>query len=93
LNHRRRRVTSPRREEVALPPYSRRLRGTAQQQAPHATPSDGRGREGWHEVPGFYSVFDHPPASLSDPDAPNRSPIGLDGPLLRCCQSGAEETG
>jgi len=40
------------------------------------------------------STFDHPPTDLSDPDAPtNRTPISIDGPALRHCESGADEAG
>jgi hypothetical protein len=40
------------------------------------------------------STFDHPPTGLSDPDAPDRLPISLDGlALCRCCESGADELG
>jgi len=40
------------------------------------------------------STFDHPPPGLSDPDAPDRLPISLDGlALCRCCESGADEAG
>jgi len=39
------------------------------------------------------SVFDHPPTGLSDPDAPNQTPISLDGLVLCHCESGADKAG